>query len=142
VAVRVGVDVGVAPGELVVVTGTDGSDKPEVASLTAGLAGPIRCVREESFLFATTLRENLELGAAVPVDETALRRAIWAAGADELLAEAVNGFDSEIGDRGLTLSGGQRQRLALARALVAPPPVLVLDDALAAVNPSLEIEIL
>src|SRR5205814_9758676 len=59
VAVSAGIDVDVAPGELVVLTGAEGSDKPEAALLNCNLDGPIRCVREESFLFATTLRENL-----------------------------------------------------------------------------------
>ena len=68
-----------AIGRILAHTAAAGDDKPAVTSLLHGLDGPTRCVREESFLFATTLRENLELGSAVAIDETALRRAIWAA---------------------------------------------------------------
>lgn len=159
-------DLDVAPGELVVLTGAPGSGKTTVATAAGGVLSPsaghvvldgtnladleprelsraIRVVSEEPFLFATTVRENL--GLAVPgreADDDALARALWAAAADEVVADLPNGLDSEVGDRGLTLSGGQRQRLGLARALVIPPRVLILDDALSAVNPSMEVQIL
>ncbi|MBW3667831.1 MAG: ABC transporter ATP-binding protein/permease [Actinobacteria bacterium] len=159
-------DLAVRPGELVVLTGPPGSGKSTVAGTAAGMLGvddgvveldgvsladldprelstAVRVVSEHPFLFATTARENLELAVVGgSADDEALRRALWAARADDVVADLPNGLDSHIGDRGLTLSGGQRQRLALARALVAPPRVLVLDDALSAVNPSMEVEIL
>ena len=154
-----------APGSLTVVSGPPGSGKSTLAAVVSGLmradegrivldgvdlaeldptaaTKAVRVVSEESLLFATTLRKNLELAADPDVDDETIARAVWAAGAEEVIAELPGGIDGLIGDRGLTLSGGQRQRLALARALVSPPRVLIMDDALAAVNPALEIEIL
>lgn len=154
-----------APGELVVISGPPGSGKSTLAAVAAAIVRPetgavmldglpldeadplalrraFHVVSEDSVLFATTLRENLELGAGGCAEEEALAGALWAAAAEDVVADLPHGLDSDIGDRGLTLSGGQRQRLALARAVVAPPRVLVLDDAMAAVNPSLEVEIL
>jgi ATP-binding cassette subfamily B protein len=160
-----GVDLAVGSGQLVAVHGSPGSGKSTLAAVIAGLlradAGgvvldgtdphgidldhrhrAVRVVSEESFLFAATVRENLELAVPDAEEDETLRRALWAAAADGFVDELPEGLDAHVGDRGLTLSGGQRQRLALARALVAPPRVLVLDDALSAVNPSMEVEIL
>lgn len=160
-----GFDVSVMAGELVVVTGPPSSGRSTLAAIAAGLlpvdAGVVRLdgvdlrdldgtalrqvvriVSEESVIFAASLRENLEMGASQHVTDAELLRALAIAGATELIDAIPGGLDGVIGDRGLTLSGGQRQRLALARALVSPPRVLILDDALAAVNPSLEVTIL
>ena len=160
------VDLDVAPGQLVVVTGGPRSGKSTLAALAAGALAPvhgtieldgvdvgdiddaklrraIRVLTEEPFLFGRTVRENLEMGAGLEgVPDDVLHAALHAAGADEVVAELPNGLDEVLGDRGLTLSGGQRQRLALARALVAPPRVLILDDALLAVNPNMEVDII
>jgi ATP-binding cassette subfamily B protein len=101
-----------------------------------------RLVESEPFLFGRTVRENLLVGAlGEPVADPALDAALAAAAADGFVAE-LGGLDAAVGDRGLTLSGGQRQRLALARAIVVPPRLLVLDDALSAVNAELEVTIL
>jgi ATP-binding cassette subfamily B protein len=154
----------VAAGSTVVVRGAPSSGKTTLASVAAGLVQPtsgsvtfgdvplgelhaaerrrsIRVVSEEATLFAASVRENLELAVDGRADADALAAALWAAHADDFVAES-GGLDVSVGDRGLTLSGGQRQRLSLARALVEPPGLLVLDDALSAVNPSMEVEIL
>lgn len=163
--VLAGVDLEVRPGELVVLTGPPRSGKSAVAQVAAGLLEPaagevvldglpiglidvaavrrsVRVAVEEPMLFTGTFRSNLDLGAPWPTSDEEIRAAARAAGADEVIASFPDGLDSPVGERGLTLSGGQRQRLALARSLVVPPRVLILDDALSAVNPSLELQIL
>jgi len=95
---------------------------------------------QETFLFADTVRENLTLGEAVPDDD--LRWALERARAARFVNRLPDGLDQVLGERGVTLSGGQRQRLALARALLRRPGLLMLDDATAAVDPTIEQQIL
>ena len=99
-----------------------------------------RSAFQEAFLFGDTVRENLTLGEDVADDE--LRWALERARADRFVARLPDGLDQQLGERGVTLSGGQRQRLALARALLRRPGLLMLDDATSAVDPTIEQQIL
>jgi ATP-binding cassette subfamily B protein len=98
-------------------------------------------VPQESFLFSDTVREKVSFGLA----STDPERAGWAAEVAQLtrdLDSLPQGFDTTVGERGVTLSGGQKQRTALARALAVDPRILVLDDALSAVDTETEERIL
>ncbi len=105
----------------------------------ATLRAAVGFVPQESFLFSATLRENVALA------DGSAERALAAARIAQLekdVAGFAQGFDTRVGERGVTLSGGQRQRTALARALATDPRILVLDDALSAVDTETEEEIL
>ncbi|HXJ82691.1 MAG TPA: ABC transporter ATP-binding protein [Candidatus Methylomirabilis sp.] len=98
-------------------------------------------VPQEAFLFSRSLRDNVRL-ADETADDPRVRSAAEFAGLDEDVQGFAHGWDTVVGERGLTLSGGQRQRVALARALIGNPPYLVLDDVLASVDAGKEWEIL
>lgn len=104
------------------------------------LSGEVAYVPQHAFLFDDTVRGNITLGAVIS-DERVLAAARMA-GAHEFISRLPNTYDTRIGERGTTLSGGQQQRIALARALVRTPRLLLLDDATSAIDPSVEAEIL
>ena len=107
------------------------------------LRGAIGFVPQEPFLFSDTLAENIAFG--VPVSESTRERieaAAHVARLDHDIADFPKGYDTSVGERGITLSGGQKQRTAIARALMVDPRILILDDALSAVDTYTEEEIL
>ncbi|MGM0359992.1 ABC transporter ATP-binding protein [Streptomyces griseoaurantiacus] len=104
------------------------------------LRAAIGLVPEDSFLFSDTVRANLAYGRPEATREQ-IEAAARAAQADRFIAELPQGYDTKVGEHGLTLSGGQRQRLALARAILTDPRLLVLDDATSAVDARVEHEI-
>jgi ATP-binding cassette, subfamily B, bacterial len=116
----------------------DRDDLRELAR--GGVAEQAALVSQSTFLFDDTVRGNVTLGA--DVDDEQVRAALQLAQAERFVDALPQGLDTRIGERGTTLSGGQRQRLALARALVRHPRLLVLDDATSSVDPAVEAAIL
>jgi ABC-type multidrug transport system fused ATPase/permease subunit len=158
-----GITVRIRPNETVALVGPTGSGKSTLAQLLVRLADPdagaIRLggvdlrrvdhdqlrreaavVFQETFLFATSVRENVALDLSL--GDAAIHEAVALSQAEEFIAELPKGYETVLGERGVTLSGGQRQRLALARALVRRPRLLILDDATSAVDPTVEAAIL
>ena len=126
----------VAPGAVTI----GGHDVTRIPLQT--LRGQIGYAPQDAFLFSATIAENIGFGAGADIDLPRVRRAAEAAGLAPDLAAFPDGYDTLVGERGLTLSGGQRQRVALARALCADPKILILDDSLSSVDAQTEREIL
>lgn len=125
-----------APGTLFV----DGVDVREIP--LARLRGAIGMVPQEPFLFSDTLAGNILFGFDAARDQARVDAAAYAAGLDADLPNFPDGYGTVVGERGITLSGGQKQRTAIARAVAADPRILVLDDALSAVDTQTEETIL
>jgi ATP-binding cassette subfamily B protein len=100
----------------------------------------IGIVSQDPFLFSDTVRENIAFGVAAATDED-VERAARMAQAHDFIAMLPDGYETVIGERGITLSGGQRQRIAIARAILVDPRVLILDDATASVDATTEARI-
>ena len=121
--------------------GTVRVDGTDVRDITlASLRRNIGVVMQESFLFSMTVKENIAYGRPDATDEQVIAAA-KAAQAHDFISRMEHGYDSLVGERGVTLSGGQKQRLAIARALLLNPRILILDDATASVDSETEHEI-
>jgi ABC-type multidrug transport system fused ATPase/permease subunit len=116
----------------------DGADVRDVT--LRSLRRAIGVISQDPFLFSATVRENITFGAPELTDEEVERVALLAQ-AHEFVERLPDGYDTVIGERGITLSGGQRQRLAIARAIAVDPRILILDDATASVDASTEAKI-
>jgi ABC-type multidrug transport system fused ATPase/permease subunit len=149
-----------APGEMVALVGRSGAGKTSIANLVCRFYDPthgrilvdgrdlrevqldslrsqIAVVLQDTFLFNTTVRENLLYGKPDATEEE-LVAAARAAYAHAFIAELPDGYETELGERGVKLSGGQKQRLALARAILADPRILILDEATSSVDAEAE----
>ncbi|HUR09135.1 MAG TPA: ABC transporter ATP-binding protein [Nonomuraea sp.] len=116
-------------------------DGVDVRRLAYGaLAGSVALVPQQTFLFDDTVRGNIALG--LEADDEEVWAALRVAQADAFVGKLASGLDTRVGERGTSLSGGQRQRLALARAIVRRPRLLILDDATSSVDPQVEAKIL
>ncbi len=151
------------PGETIAILGATGSGKstlihliPRFYDVTSGritfdgidlrdldihsLRGAIGVALQEAILFTGTVRDNIRYGRTAATDDEVMAAAM-ASQADDFITELPKGYDTVIGQRGVTLSGGQRQRIAIARALLVKPKVLILDDSTSALDIETEVRL-
>jgi len=157
------IDLHVPAGRTVAIVGATGSGKTALVSLLPRLYDPtegtisidgadlrtvdlgslrreVGLVADESFLFSATIRENIAY-ARPDASDAEVEQAATRAGIHDFVAGLPDGYDTVVGERGLTLSGGQRQRVSIARTLIKDPRVLILDDATSSVDATTEAEI-
>lgn len=150
-----------APGETIAIVGQTGSGKSTLTKLVnrtydvaAGqilidgvdlrewnlesLRSQISTIEQDIFLFSRSVADNIGFGLGANADREAVVEAAKAAQADEFIKTFKDGYETEIGERGVTLSGGQRQRLAIARALLTDPRILIIDDSTSAIDSATE----
>ena len=153
-----------APGETVAIVGQTGAGKSTLTRLVNRIYDPdegrvlvdgvdtrdwnlealrsqVASIEQDVFLFSRTIAENIAFGAGPGADRAAVERAAHDAQAHDFVASFRDGYETVIGERGVTLSGGQRQRLAIARALLTDPRILILDDSTSAIDSATEDEI-
>lgn len=158
------IDLHIQPGETVALIGSTGSGKTSLVNLlprfyeyTKGevrldgrpltdysrryLRSQIGIVEQEPFLFSRTIGENIAYGVGRAVSQDEIRAAARAAAIDEVIQTFPDGYDTLVGERGVTLSGGQKQRVAIARTILKDPRILILDDAMSSVDSETELEI-
>lgn len=150
-----------APGETIAIVGQTGSGKSTLTKLVnrtydvhdgsisidgvdlrewnmESLRSQISTIEQDIFLFSRSIADNIGFGLGTNADREAILEAANAAQADEFIQTFKDGYDTEIGERGVTLSGGQRQRLAIARALLTDPRILIIDDSTSAIDSATE----
>jgi len=150
-----------APGETIAIVGQTGSGKSTLTKLVnriydvdegrilvdgvdvrdwnlESLRSQISTIEQDIFLFSRTIAENIGFGMAQQADRAAIEAAAHSAQAHEFIMSFRDGYQTEIGERGVTLSGGQRQRIAIARALLTDPRILMIDDSTSAIDSATE----